>query len=275
VVNGPRFRVRPSGRRRGEGAAASVTEGGGGRISDRFGLLLLLLVGAFIAQGLGTALWARVVTSALEFCALVVAFYSTGVLSGPPSITALGLCGVIAFGASTVQASAGAPFAISSIVGVGVVFAMLASVLLRVLRHKRVNTQTLYGAVCAYLLLGFLFADLYGAFDALGAHALFGEPVSRAVYSYFSFVTLTTVGFGDYTVRSDLARRFVDLEAVLGQVFIATTLARLVALYRGPEANRSDKGMRASADPPEAQPSGTGGRPPDATEVEADHRVDP
>ena len=55
------------------------------------------------------------------------------------------------------------------------------------------------------------------------------------MFSYFSFTTLTTVGFGDYTAATDIARRIAVIEAVLGQVFIATTLARLVSLYKSGE----------------------------------------
>jgi hypothetical protein len=61
---------------------------------------------------------------------------------------------------------------------------------------------------------------------------VFGDTVDESVFSYFSFTTLTTVGFGDYTAMTDLARRIAVIEAVLGQVFIATTLARLVSLYK-------------------------------------------
>jgi hypothetical protein len=60
------------------------------------------------------------------------------------------------------------------------------------------------------------------------------------VYSYFSFTSLTTVGFGDYTAKTDLGRRVVVIEAVIGQVFIATTLARLVSLYKPPSATPTE-----------------------------------
>ena len=106
------------------------------------------------------------------------------------------------------------------------------AVLERVLRHRAVSIQTLYGAVCAYFLIGLIFSSVYAVLDAFGRDPVFGEAVSNSVYSYFSFTTLTTVGFGDYTAQTSLARRLVVIEAVMGQVFIATTLARLVSLYK-------------------------------------------
>jgi hypothetical protein len=101
-----------------------------------------------------------------------------------------------------------------------------------VLRHEHVTLQTLYGAVCAYFLIGLMFSALYGAMNDLADSPIFGKQVARSVFSYFSFTTLTTVGFGDYTIVTDLGRRMAVMEAVIGQVFIATTLARLVSLYK-------------------------------------------
>ena len=58
------------------------------------------------------------------------------------------------------------------------------------------------------------------------------------MFSYFSFTTLTTIGFGDYTAVTDFGRRIAVVEGMAGQVFIATLLARLVSLYRSEEVDR-------------------------------------
>jgi hypothetical protein len=86
--------------------------------------------------------------------------------------------------------------------------------------------------VCAYFLIGLMFSSVFGALNDFSTTPVFGEPVDRSVYSYFSFTTLTTLGYGDFTLVTDLARRLAMIEAVIGQVFIATTLARLVSLYK-------------------------------------------
>ena len=140
----------------------------------------------------------------------------------------------------------------SGLVGM-VMAAVLVAVLDRVLRHRRVTIQTLLGAVCAYFLIGLVFANVYGLLDAVGNQPLFGTQQPRSVYSYFSFVTLTTVGFGDYTAKTDLGRRIVVIEAVFGTVFLATTLARLVSLFSGPEGSAT--GPDVDEAPPE--PSGS------------------
>ena len=202
-------------------------------VQDRFGLLLGLLVGAFVALGFGGNTAARVIANLLQVAAIVVAFMATDLRRHHLWLAVTATLGVIAvflsgFASETLRG-------LGSLANIVVGLSILVAVLERVLRHRRVTLQTLYGAVCAYFLLGLAFAAIYSALDELAADPIFGEPVSGSVYSYFSFTTMTTVGFGDYTAQTDVARRIVVIEAVLGQVFIATTLARLVSLYKSPQ----------------------------------------
>lgn len=100
-------------------------------------------------------------------------------------------------------------------------------VLRRILSHEHVTLATVAGALAAYLLVGVAFSAIYLLIDSVDADA-FSTPLAGAS-TYFSFVTLTTLGYGDITAVSDVARSFVIVEAVMGQVLLVTLVARFVS----------------------------------------------
>jgi Ion channel len=193
-------------------------------------VLLLLLVGSFVALGFADERWMRAVAVLLQIAALAVGFLATTLGQDHRWLGLFALVGTAAI--VLVAMSGDTASGIGEIAGVVVLAALLVAVLDRVLHHEQVSVQTLFGAVCAYFLIGLMFSAVYGALNDFGNTPVFGEPVDRSVFSYFSFTTLTTVGFGDFTAATDIARRIAMIEAVLGQVFIATTLARLVSMYK-------------------------------------------
>jgi hypothetical protein len=100
-----------------------------------------------------------------------------------------------------------------------------------------VTGHKIRGAIAAYLLFGITWSVLYGLLEQILPGA-FSNSVAGAMYSadrqasitYFSFVTLTTVGYGDITPTHDISRMFAVMEALTGQLYPATLLARLVSL---------------------------------------------
>jgi hypothetical protein len=123
-----------------------------------------------------------------------------------------------------------------------------------VLKLDTVTVQSIYAALSAYMLIGLMFAAFYGAIDGLGGVDFFvnGEPANIRTYQYFSFTTLTTLGYGDFTAGGSFGRAVAVLEALTGQVFLATLVARLVSAYRGsarrdpPSGNSSDGGSASN-----------------------------
>ena len=116
-----------------------------------------------------------------------------------------------------------------------------------VARQTRIQPETIYQAACVYLILGVIFALFYasvsqidsGAFAPIVAAGISpgGTDASTkgaglAKWVYFSFITLTTVGYGDITPIAPAARSLVILEALLGQFFVAVLVARLVGLLQ-------------------------------------------
>jgi hypothetical protein len=117
---------------------------------------------------------------------------------------------------------------------------MLNSLLLA----RRVSVDTVIGGICVYLLMGLVFAMMFGLIcDVEPGSIVEGVPpiaITRAMSDesshatkllYYSFVTMTTLGYGDITPRSELAQMMAVAEAVIGQLYLAIFVARLVALY--------------------------------------------
>ncbi len=138
---------------------------------------------------------------------------------------------------------------------VGVTFAIMeVVVVVRVLGHQRITRQTVIGAICGYLLIAFVFAFVF-AFGysvltfldpsaiSVGGHPLAAERITNlgehvTELMYFSFMTLTTVGYGDIVPMSPMARSMVILEALAGQLYLAAFVARLVGAMSRPEERR-------------------------------------
>jgi hypothetical protein len=105
-------------------------------------------------------------------------------------------------------------------------------ILNRILRHKTVSIETIAGAIDVYVLLGLIFSSLYRSIAAIAGTPFFVQTnhASANQFLYFSFATQTTVGYGDLTVATNLGRSIVVIEALIGQVFLVTLVARLVSL---------------------------------------------
>jgi len=114
---------------------------------------------------------------------------------------------------------------------------MTVVTLIKVFRQGRVTSHRVKGAIAAYLLFGMTWSLLYGLLDQILPNAFNlaagtdgFTPERQEIFTYFSFVTLTTVGYGDITPIHEIARMFVVIEALIGQLYPATLLARLVSL---------------------------------------------
>ncbi len=131
-------------------------------------------------------------------------------------------------------------------------FAAAVTVTRQVLSRPFPNTTSIAASACAYLLIGYSFASLYILIDrsTSGAFLASGDPLTPESAIYFSFVTLTTLGFGDLAPAPSSGRTLVTLEAMVGQFYIAIAVARLVA-GMAVGAGASD---RPEADPEASEP---------------------
>jgi hypothetical protein len=94
-----------------------------------------------------------------------------------------------------------------------------------------VTVAVLAGVLCLYLLVGLFFAFTYVALQNLGGAPFFanGDAATSARSLYFSFVTMTTVGYGDFSARTNLGHTLAVTEALLGQIYLVTVVAAIVS----------------------------------------------
>ena len=117
--------------------------------------------------------------------------------------------------------------------------AFMAIIVVTILRYiflqQEVSADLIAGAIVAYLLMAIMWAFIYYLLEAIHPGS-FNLPTGTlqtqpALFRYFSLVTITTVGYGDITPITPVARAFANLEAVVGQLYLVILVAWLVGMY--------------------------------------------
>ena len=115
---------------------------------------------------------------------------------------------------------------------------MVASFSHHIFTSKQVDVELISAALCLYLLLAMLWTSLFTLLEGFMPGSFAGSGLAQAetireyhqYFSYLSFVTITTLGYGDITPQTPLAMTLCQIEAILGQFFIAVLVARLVGI---------------------------------------------
>jgi hypothetical protein len=225
------------------------------RLTDTYGLVLVLIVIDYMAaSSLLTSGWGRFITVFLLGATLLLT------LRVSRSHRIWQLLAVIYLLVSTVSSL------LSEVIpGTGTVtqhITILAGVLLlvtpyailrHIASHPVVTTETVLGAVCVYLLIGFSFAFIYSGIALLSpSHFFQGQaPATINNMLFFSYTTLTTVGYGDLVPAKSLGQTFAMLEALFGQIYLVLIVARLVSLWgqERPQIPRASGQEHDSASP--------------------------
>ncbi len=103
---------------------------------------------------------------------------------------------------------------------------------------KRVDAELIAAALCFYLLMGLFGGEVFLLLETLAPGSFAGSNLVQVtsfqgkseIFQYFSFTTMTTLGYGDITPQTSVAMAFCQVEAILGQFFIAVLVARLVGI---------------------------------------------
>jgi voltage-gated potassium channel len=210
------------------------------RILDSYGCLLgLLIANFFLLELVSDRRWGAIGSTLLGAVALVVAISDphTGHTIRPRHVWTIGIA--VALSSALLFTTSNRLVGLSYLIPVALLAtATLPVTLSRILHHRRVNFETILGAVCIFVLVGLLFAFVFLATDQLSNSPFFRQEGvhDQGEYLYFSFVVLTTLGLGDLSPTEGLPQALVVVEALLGQIFLVTLVARLVTLW-GREAS--------------------------------------
>ena len=199
----------------------------------RYGELLLLLLATFIFNGSVTSQtrWHSLVLVILEAFTILLALLASRArrftinfaIVVCSAALASSLCELI-FDWNLFQSS-------TALLNVLLVIVAPLAVIRGIIRRHVVDFRTVLAALCLYVMFGMLFSALFAASQSLSHHQFFVQTDhgSPSDFSYFSFITLTTVGYGDLTAATATGRTMAAFEAMFGQLYLVSVVAVLVS----------------------------------------------
>jgi len=202
---------------------------------ERYGLLLGAIIVAFAIQGVAEPgkveeILVAVLLGATLLLALWVADAKPRVMwVAVLIIAALILISIIEAASSSV--GGGATRIANALLVALAPPAIIVGVLRSLRARQAVTLEAVFGVLCVYILLGMFFASVYGTIDRFGGNPFFAADQTATVANclYFSFSSLTTAGYGDFTARTNLGHTLSVSEALLGQIYLVTVVSLIVA----------------------------------------------
>jgi len=133
-----------------------------------------------------------------------------------------------------------------TIVELGIAIFLYFYIVLLLVNHllaiRVVTADMIYCAISTYLLIGIGWAGIYDLVEIVSPGSFSGKAETDLIY--FSFVTLTTLGFGDILPLSVLAKRLVIFEATMGSIYMAVIVAMIVGRYMSMQDTESETGLK-------------------------------
>ena len=201
------------------------------RSRDSYGVLLLLILALLVATAVaGRTTVARglvvVLTGTLLLYALWTSRAERRIIRLALVVVPLCVAVLVALAGDRSDAARAAVAGAEAALALGAIVAIIR----QVVAHPRISVETIMAALCTYLLLGLLFASVYTTVDAAQTTPFFTSGPTRdpVDFLYFSYVTIATVGYGDFTAAGDLGRMLAVTEALIGQLYLVTVVALVI-----------------------------------------------
>lgn len=198
----------------------------------RFGIVLLLLLATFIFLASGpTGDWVPLVAVVLQGATLLAALAASGVRQRLFRVALVVVLAALVSAAVTIFVGGKEVNTALFLLNLLLVAAAPVAIINSLVRRRVIDLRTVLGAVCVYVLIGMMWSFAYTAAGTLDSNPFFAQQSHATVadYMYFSFVTLTTTGYGDLTAAHGFGRAIAVLEALVGQLYLVTVIALLVS----------------------------------------------
>ena len=219
--------------------------------TDDFGVVLILILMTIITFASATTPAGQVVSVALSGGTLLFVLHTADagrrtfrVSAAIVTLAVLAAAGAVGAG-ETDSATGGA---------VGLLLAVIAPIVIlrRIVRSPTITVRLVLGALSIYLLVGLAYAYLFPVVAALTRQPFFVQtstPVT-ADYIYFSYTTLATIGYGDFTAATSLSRMIAVSEGLVGQLYLVSAVALMVGNIGRAIRRPNPEDVGGAADPP-------------------------
>jgi Ion channel len=210
--------------------------------TDSYGLVLLLVMATYVVSVSATEARAASIVLVVQLVTVWLTLRTSRARPVVRRIADVVLClaAVVAIGSFFVHqrgAALGAIFAVCCVLYLIAPFSIVRHLILR----QAVDVESLLGAVAAYLLLGMFFAFAYQAAGELGSVPFFGAAGHGSLSEdlFFSFVTMTTVGYGNLVPAANPGQTMAVVEAVVGQLFLVVAVGKVISSFQPRRGDRS------------------------------------
>jgi Ion channel len=229
----------------GNGAAADdvddLTPAEVGRWDDRYGLLFVIIVASMLLTAANTT-WLKIVAVVMQGLMVLFALFASRADRRVWRIALLLIpIGVILGVAGRLNDARPAQLT-AAVLNVVLPLAAIGALGRRIVKEKTVSGRTILGLLSVYLLLGMTFSALYITIAVASREPFFAQTqqADPVDFTYFSFVTIATVGYGDLTAANPIPRLLAALEGLTGQLYLVTVVAVAVSRVRTRRDRLSD-----------------------------------
>lgn len=202
---------------------------------NSYGLVLLLVMVTYIVSVSVTQTWAGSIVLTVQVATVWFTLRTSQARPAVRRVADIVLClavatAVASFFAHSTDTERGGVFVVCCVLYLIAPFSIVRHLMLR----RNIDIETLLGAITAYLLIGMFFAFAYRAAGDLGSVPFFGAagPGSLSQDLFFSFVTMTTVGYGNLVPAANPGQTLAVLEALIGQLFLVVAVGKVISSYR-------------------------------------------